>query len=402
MDINFHYFAVKSLAVRAGFAPEEAQTLAEYSQLVDDYNRSGPVLFKDVPEFAQHLAKKRGAFWSFHCVTTGFSTLLDMAELMRIERQKFVCIPFHFITRQALNVPVADDAAWRTVPETLEEETVLHGLLRAARQRYQAAPAERASLIGLALLLHIFADTYAHQRFCGFGGWWNHGFVTDKKWHTGKRQRLATTALKHMGHDSEGETPYHHSIFVGHMSFGHAPDKSALCFSAQQKSGPKSGLDLKYTRDNTEVFLQAGRALWEYLRNCRGLQKGTESEWEPVASALRQGFLTEENNAAALAAHWRKFFPDITYSYSLGKVLRRSLRMGHSLMTAGLDGAADHEEETLEQIFSPLPAHEEEKKAPMSAALKDPVVTAVGEEFFWFNVFAKEVRDAVNGETTPL
>lgn len=417
MDINFHYFAVKSLAVRAGFSPAEAQTLAEYSQLVDDYNRTGTVLFKEVPEFARHLAKKSGPYWLFHCVTTGFSSALDMAELIRPSRQRHICIPFHFIPPQALNVPVKDEAAWRTEPETLEKDTVLCGLLRKAQIRYHDAPFVRKNLISLALLLHIFADTYAHQRFSGYGGWWNHGFALKEHGHTGKKQRLLSAGMEHMGHEAIGGKHPHFSIFVGHMSFGHAPDKSWLCFTAAQKTSPKSELDLKYSRDNTEIFLRASRVILNFLRACRCLPPIKDTAWASVRNALREGFLTRETDTTRLAAHWQKHFPDITYGYSLGKVLKRSLRMPHLLVgvenkakTGKVgDPVADDavtgnaaEEAALEQMFSPLPTDDGMERPPRRAGAEDGVITAVGEDFFWFNVFAKEVRDVVNGEETPL
>lgn len=41
MDITFHYFAVKTLALEAGFPGAEAQRLAAFSQFVDDFDRRG-------------------------------------------------------------------------------------------------------------------------------------------------------------------------------------------------------------------------------------------------------------------------------------------------------------------------------------------------------------------------
>jgi len=38
VDISFHYFAVKTLALEAGFNNDEAQRIATFSQYVDDYN----------------------------------------------------------------------------------------------------------------------------------------------------------------------------------------------------------------------------------------------------------------------------------------------------------------------------------------------------------------------------
>ena len=41
MDINFHYYTVKALAVYAGFSEEYSQLIAEYSQFTDDYSLRG-------------------------------------------------------------------------------------------------------------------------------------------------------------------------------------------------------------------------------------------------------------------------------------------------------------------------------------------------------------------------
>lgn len=405
MDINFHYFAVKSLAVRAGFSAADAQTLAEYSQFVDDYNRTGSVLFQNVPEFARHLAKKDGSNWRLQCVTTGFSSFLDMAELVRRSRQQHICIPFHFIPPQALNAPVADEAAWRTEPETLQKPTVLRCLLEKAENRYKQAPAARESLIGLAILLHIFADTYAHQRFSGFGGWWNHGSVIKEQCNTGKRLRIVSAAAKRLGSEAKGKHALP-SIFVGHMSFGHAPDKSSLCFTARQKQAQGRKLDLEYTRDNTEVFLEASRTMLNFMRRCRAMAPVPDSEWKTLSDAMRQGFLTQEADAKLLAAHWHKQFPDIAYDYGLGKMLKRSLRVMDSPdeRSKRAAPAASDEEDALERLFSTTPPDAANAAAKSTRALspKEMMVSAVTDDFFWFNVFAKEIRDAVNGVVTPL
>lgn len=38
MDLNFHYFAVKTIARDAGFCENDAQLIAAYSQFIDDYD----------------------------------------------------------------------------------------------------------------------------------------------------------------------------------------------------------------------------------------------------------------------------------------------------------------------------------------------------------------------------
>lgn len=101
MNINFHYFCIKTLAVTAGFAPDDAQTLAAYSQFVDDFDKSNPMLFKTLPAFIQNsaLAKeiKIGPhqFWLFQPVPTGFPTWYDTALLSLPQNQTNIVTPFH-------------------------------------------------------------------------------------------------------------------------------------------------------------------------------------------------------------------------------------------------------------------------------------------------------------------
>ena len=83
MDINFHYYTVKTLAVKAGYTDDEAQTIANYSQFVDDFTNYKYMLLSSVPDFARHLATKiTGSVWLFNPVTTGFESWFDMALLL--------------------------------------------------------------------------------------------------------------------------------------------------------------------------------------------------------------------------------------------------------------------------------------------------------------------------------
>ena len=49
MNISYHYFTVKVLAVRAGFREEEAQIIAYYSQMVDDFVLSHRIIVGEMP-----------------------------------------------------------------------------------------------------------------------------------------------------------------------------------------------------------------------------------------------------------------------------------------------------------------------------------------------------------------
>ena len=81
MDISFHYFAVKSVALAAGLSESKAQRLAEFSQFIDDYNwyvyfeaENIPSYIRD-PQLDIDLSNNL-----INPVTTGFSTISDMAD----------------------------------------------------------------------------------------------------------------------------------------------------------------------------------------------------------------------------------------------------------------------------------------------------------------------------------
>lgn len=89
---------MKTLAVKAGYTDDEAQTIANYSQFVDDFTNYNYMLLSAVPDFARHLAKKiTDSVWLFNPVTTGFESWFDMALLLLEKNQKNILTPFHFI-----------------------------------------------------------------------------------------------------------------------------------------------------------------------------------------------------------------------------------------------------------------------------------------------------------------
>lgn len=98
MDINYHYFAIKALALKAFFSEEEAQTIANYSQMVDDFTDFNTFVAYKVPEYAKHLATHLyGDYYIFNPATTGFSTGVDMIKLGIPKYQNIINAPFHFI-----------------------------------------------------------------------------------------------------------------------------------------------------------------------------------------------------------------------------------------------------------------------------------------------------------------
>ena len=84
MDINFHYFAVKTIARFAGFSENEAQRIAGYSQFVDDYNPFLNYTFETIPDFMlgeTALVSKSDGGYTLKTIQTGFPQTIDYAPL---------------------------------------------------------------------------------------------------------------------------------------------------------------------------------------------------------------------------------------------------------------------------------------------------------------------------------
>ena len=303
MNIDFHYYPIKAAAITAGFPEEDAQTIASYSQFVDDYSDFEPLHFKEIPTFAQHLAKPRkDDTWTFHPVTTGFENIIQTTRLLTTENQKNILIPFHFITAQPLNTKVNNRRQWRVKPTTLtnnNEPSLIQDLLLNTRQKYTTKP-HPSDLIRIGILLHIYADTYAHQGFSGFHNWENHSYLTEAK------DNNNNTDITHQYKPNL----YFVTPSVGHANIGHAVDDSHISFIIKQK---KRKTNLKYSeiymRNNTQEFLHATEEIINYLRTCLQKEPMTKDEWNTLSEKFRQGFLTDYKA-------WHTIFPDIQFQYN--------------------------------------------------------------------------------------
>jgi len=74
MNINFHYFGIKTLGRKTGLKKEDAHLIASYSQFVKDYSDIDPISVKEITKCAKSLAAKSAGGWVFPVVTTAFKT----------------------------------------------------------------------------------------------------------------------------------------------------------------------------------------------------------------------------------------------------------------------------------------------------------------------------------------
>jgi len=138
MNAEFHYYAIHFLCLRAGFAENDARTIATSSQYVDNALRSWAVADGEgifVTEVTQNYV-----FW-------------DEGTL------KNIYLPFHFVPGDpaTANTQRRDGRA-SPYAVTPDSPLVKALLVEALKER---------NLFRIGIALHSYADSYAHQHFSG-------------------------------------------------------------------------------------------------------------------------------------------------------------------------------------------------------------------------------------------
>lgn len=323
MDINFHYFAVKTIARFAGFSENEAQRIAGYSQFVDDYNPFLNYTFETIPDFMlgeTALVSKSDGGYTLKTIQTGFPQTIDYAPLFFSSNQISYCVPFHFITQYGYqkNKRLEERYQYRTLPAGIDGTQLISEMLQATKATYLRNVTDNITLtrssleIKIGMLLHIFADTYAHQRFSGVAGWENYAsLISSSDNYTTKDEGLIAGKF------------FDVSISVGHMWVGTVPDETYLSFTMKQARNSSENSEHKYSdiysRSNTRTFLYAARQIYTYLyqlkNNDRKPTIADEMQWEELSEILRLGFNARGNNIEKLKAVWTDASYD-AYNYA--------------------------------------------------------------------------------------
>lgn len=332
MDISFHYFAVKSVARAAGYDEKAAQRIAVFSQFVDDYNWFAYFRAGNIPDYIKD--KKLDIVYNetlkiINPVTTGFIDYVDMATLILPRPQKYTVSAFHFIPKDRESVASEHK---RAVPAALNDGSYISEMLRELRDDIASgAISENDALMKMGMLFHTFADTYAHQLFTGF----------NNKINSVKLIKVTDNTLTSPQNDVTEK--YHYWIenwiakiksaikvelpTIGHMAISHLPDLSHLRFEMEYTD--YDGSLARHSRSNTDIFVDACKQLYDYMRGILGSGHPADMEWDELAEKLGAGFLIDahevlDNGESAavpvLINHWKNIFPSYEYSYDSEKI----------------------------------------------------------------------------------
>lgn len=325
MDLSFHYFAVKSVARAAGYKEQQAQRIAEFSQFIDDYNWYAYFRAGNIPDYIKE--EKYDFVYNellgiVNPVTTGFYDWVDMATLILPRSQKYTVAPFHFIPQDIQSVQSED---YRTVPATGKDGSYISDSLEELKTEIaDGTLKESDALMKMGMLLHTFADTYAHQLFSGYA----------QKVNSVKLTRVTNNIT------GEDETEQYHFFVeqwianiekvikmklptIGHMAIAHIPDLTHLSFEMEYEGA--DGQKHSYGRSNVSTFVTACKEIYYYMREVLGSRQPADMEWDALAEKLADGFLTdiskeaeqgEKAAVAKLTQHWASVFARQGYSYS--------------------------------------------------------------------------------------
>ena len=312
MNIHFHYFVIKTLACAAGFSEEDAQTIAYYSQQVDDFTKSSPMQVRQEPPtyFMEkgYARKLENGLWEVQPHPTGIDVLQSLEEHYR----HTTLATFHFVPARPLTELEAESgftrADYRCVRADDESAALINFIMEEAVEAVRRQKCEQ-SLMQLGMAIHSYADTYAHCGYSGLEGWENSAFIKAAyNQMTGEEEvpsgeRLAYWMLPHIGHGNSG----------------HVPDVCTYQIDvAMRKDEKDSGLTWHIVRDNLQEFLNCAKAIWGLL--CRavwtwGHQKMQWYDLEGQLATAMQVPTSDEDDVEKLIAHWSSAFPEINYAY---------------------------------------------------------------------------------------
>lgn len=308
MDMNFHYYAVRVIAEKAGFNSDDAQIIAQFSQYVDDFTFSSAFNVESVPQIAQKMYMDG----KFHPVKTGITSMKSLLE----DEQRSVVMPFHFIPPTPITV---ENHTYVTVPAHFQDGSLISRMLDGiiTQAVWKGVP---FSPMLLGIVMHVFADTWAHQSFNAYHVDANKGWVQTA-------EVILPYAIKPKTFGIYEDLPA-----IGHAKFGTAPDESALRYTSykQDATGSINPVPRRY---NTEVFCDCAMEMFRALYHAKSFGRAapTVQEMQDLRAILYIGFAIDEHkDNNILSAHWKGICPNIIFNYNAADITRNIFHFNES------------------------------------------------------------------------
>lgn len=242
MQIDFHHATTYVVARLAGFAPNQADTIAYAAQYVDDSTTSGFIQFENGMRYQRHATAH---------------PVLDPNNLLDNDENAISWLPFHFLPGnlgRAVGEPIEGDYLQRLVclPDSPVARAMMAAVIRSKDTVF--------GLHRLGIAAHVFADTFSHQHFVG--------------------QHHTINGVQDDIVDGEGQALKRLSVPpVGHGQVNTYPDRPFLQWTYTNAQGQE------IRRDNAAIFCTAADRLYEEFK--RFLYGDPAASVEPMPARTR-------------------------------------------------------------------------------------------------------------------
>ncbi len=293
-NIGLHYFAVKMLALEAGFSPEDAQRIAEFCQYTGDNTAGDAIAVESCPPELdmQHLVREKDGTVFACCPASALdaAALRDVEKLLDPETQRRILVPFHYFPPEKLDF--RPGCSYRT--ETCSP--VLGEYLYLVAENYCASGAQSA-LPRIGVLAHVLSDCFTHRFFSGLESDANAAELLE-----------ATDRVngKSVMDDFDGAAlpP------VGAARTGGAVDAAGIDFRIRMGNGAENA------DRNTARFRDAAHAVHSFLLRCLGKtpmgRDHFEARYGDLLSRARSPYRPGRDELYEL---WRTEYPDGCFAY---------------------------------------------------------------------------------------
>jgi hypothetical protein len=302
MEKDFHYCMIRVLAEKSGFTPEEAQILAYASQYVDDAVRYQEIRIEGMPEDKINYPRLKDDVY-FDPVCTAHKGIQFIASVTK-DAQRKVYIPFHFIP--AVEYGGAEGYDYRVVPNSSFANNIVNIANGELKNSKEDERIQR--LIKLGISLHLFADTWSHQRFSGRHGFKDNNVEEIRLFNNGRWKALSS--FKNLILNALSD--------IGHAEALTYPDLSHQKWKYKQKRADE------YERDNTIIFHEAAKTINELL--CKAA--GKSSDWDKYADKVKECLALPADSADKKFANYKKIFPEINLNYDEDEWMALALKGG--------------------------------------------------------------------------
>lgn len=295
MDRDFHYYGTFLAAAVAGFDNKQARQIATSAQFIDDCTENLSHSFGwlqggwNANVYKVRMSEEE--LVKFHPIVTSVYGVTTWSPTSNYDETRQIWMPFHFLPG---NFKVQDSKMLESVGKTNPEEDLrvdssesiqilcrprsdsVQNMINFARSAYKEIKKsdEEMAMMLVGCVMHVFADTYAHQDFAGttsyklngtkngittnpgrftnYGRWQGAEWIPDEATYRDIDwpKDVATTDWLNI---------YPPPVFgaiktsaLGHGQMGHLPDVSTIAFKYQPAWSSK-----EITRNNPQQFMNA-------------------------------------------------------------------------------------------------------------------------------------------------